>query len=228
MSNLNNIQRKLSEGISGWLLFEFNCFRGYLFNEKYLSYPVGQILNSITEYKTEAEINHPCNNGGIGRPLQVDFVMSDENEKWKYAFESKWIGNTTISLSSMIWDLVRLQNLDSHHSGIKSYFILSGFNKKINSFIEDFDICYNPDSLINGGLTEVNQTYLTFNLNQLDDPSKSYINDKIQSYPNFKLFSRITCRPAHKFPKNDVVNMSFSTYIFEVLAPDPTHRINEL
>ncbi len=111
MSNLKNIQRKLSEGVSGWLLFEFNCYRGLLFNEKYLSYPVGQILNSITEYKTSTEINHPCSNNSRGRPLQVDFVLTDEEINWKYAFESKWIGDSTISLGSVLWDLIRLQNV---------------------------------------------------------------------------------------------------------------------
>lgn len=146
MSNLKNIQRKVSEGVSGWLLFEFNCFRGYLFNEKYLSYPVGQILNSITEYKTLTEMNHPCSNNGKGRPLQVDFVHIDKTAKWKYAFESKWIGNTMISLGSMIWDLIRLQNLDNHHSEIRSYFILSGFDKKINLLLKDFDICHDNSS----------------------------------------------------------------------------------
>lgn len=228
MSNLKNIQRKISEGVSGWLLFEFNCFRGYLFNEKYLSYPVGQILNSITEYKTLTEINHPCTNVGQGRPLQVDFVLTDEKSKWKYAFESKWIGNSMISLGSVIWDLIRLQNLDKHHQDIRCYFILAGFDKKINILLEDFDICYDKDTEKKNEIAKVNSTFLIFDLFKLDDSTKTYINDKIKKYPSFKLYSKIRCRPAHRFPKNDVINMTFTTYIFEVLKPDETHRLNEL
>jgi hypothetical protein len=228
MSNLKNIQRKISEGVSGWLLFEFNCFRGYLFNEKYLSYPVGQILNSITEYKTLTEINHPCTNVGQGRPLQVDFVLTDEKSKWKYAFESKWIGNSMISLGSVIWDLIRLQNLDKHHQDIRCYFILAGFDKKINILLEDFDICYDKDTEKKNEIAKANSTFLIFDLFKLDDSTKTYINEKLKKYPNFNLYSKIRCRPAHRFPKNDVINMTFTTYIFEVLKPDETHRLNEL
>jgi len=225
MSNLINIQRKISEGVSGWLLFEFNCFRGYLFNEKYLSYPISQILNSITEYKTQTEINHPCSNNGQGRPLQIDFVLNDFHDNWKYAFESKWIGNSMISLEAMLWDLVRLQNLFCYHPEIKCYFILAGFDKKINLLLEKFDICYNKDSIINNGITNVNNTFLIFDLFKLDPSTKTELNNKIIKYPNIKLYSKIRCRPAHRFPKKDLINMSFTTYIFEILKPDKTHRL---
>lgn len=228
MSNLENIQRKISEGVSGWLLFEFNCFRGYLFNEKYLSYPIGQILNSITEYKTLTEINHPCSNSGQGRPLQVDFVLSDEKSKWAYAFESKWIGNSMISLGSVIWDLIRLQNLDKHHQDIRCYFILAGLDKKINVLFEDFEIYYDKNSKKKNEIAKANSTFLIFDLFKLDSLTKSYVNEKMKKYPNFKLYSKIRCRPAHRFPKNDIINMTFTTYIFEVLKPDGTHKINEL
>lgn len=228
MSNLKNIQRKISEGISGWLLFEFNCFRGYLFNEKYLSYPIGQILNSITEFKTLTEINHPCSNDGQGRPLQVDFVLTNDDNDWKYAFESKWIGNSTISIADMIWDLIRLQNLFNHHPETKCYFILSGFDKKINLLLETFDICNVEDSEKNNELTSVNQTYLKFNLSKLDDTAKSTINEKIEKYQKFNLYSKIFCKPAHSFPKKDIINMTFTTYIFEILPPDQTLKIKNL
>ena len=90
MSNLQNIAKRLSRGTSGWLLYEFSCNRGYLFNEKYLSYPIGNILNNLTKYQLLTEVNHPFRNlGGRGRPLQVDFVLQDKYNKvdgeWKFA-----------------------------------------------------------------------------------------------------------------------------------------------
>ncbi|HEV7347515.1 hypothetical protein [Telluribacter sp.] len=228
MSNLENIQRRVSEGVSGWLLFEFNCSRGYLFNEKYLSYPIGQILNSITEYKTLTEINHPCSNSGQGRPLQVDFVLTDKSTKWKYAFEAKWIAGSLISLGSIIWDLIRLQNLGTYHSEVRCYFILAGFDKKINLLLKDFDICHNKASTKKNEIAKTNSTYLIFDLLKLNKSTTAYLNKKINKYPNFKLYSKIRCRPAHRSPKNDIINMTFSTYIFEVLKPDGTHIINKL
>jgi hypothetical protein len=217
MSNLKNIQRKISEGISGWLLFEFNCERGLIFNEKYLAYPVGQILNSITEYKTRTEINHPCANEGKGRRLQVDFVLMDNNKDWKFAFESKWIGNTSISLASIIWDLIRLQNLFNHHQTLRSYFILAGFEKKLKLLLSTYNITLSPTSQNIASITKVNPTFLTFDLFKLDQHTKDRINDLADKYPNMALHSKIRCRPAHKFPKKDIVNMSFSTYIFEIM-----------
>jgi hypothetical protein len=159
MSNLKNIQRRISEGVSGWLLFEFNCERGYIFSEKYLSYPLGQILNSITEYKTRIEINHPCGNQGKGRPLQVDFALLNDQGDWMYAFESKWIGNNTISLGSMMWDLIRLQNLFRHQPGLKCYFILAGLEKGIKSLLSTFDITHVPNSQKQHAITSVNRHF---------------------------------------------------------------------
>ncbi len=228
MSNLINIQRKISEGVSGWLLFEFHCFRGTIFNEKYLSYPVSQILNSLTEFKTLTEINHPLGNNSVGRPLQVDFVLADKSSNWKFAFETKWVGNSEISIGSMVWDLVRLQNLFSKHKDIECYFILSGFDKKINSLLDTFDIVYDKNSVKANGLTSINQTYMKFNLTKLDTSSKAYINKQILKYPNFTLFSKIHCRPAHSFPKIDIINMTFRTYIFEILKPDETLKVKTL
>jgi hypothetical protein len=65
-------------------------------------------------------------------------------------------------------------------------------------------------------------------LNKLDESTKKIINDKIEKYPNFSLFSKIKCRPAHKYPKNDLINMTFSTYVFEVLEPDMTTKLDKL
>lgn len=231
MSNLKNIQRKLCEGVSGWLLFEFNCLRGPIFNEKYISYPIGQILNSITEYKTKAELNHPCSNKGRGRPLQIDFVLASQDSPsiWKYAFESKWVGNSNITINAMIWDLIRLQNLFSYHSDIRCYFILAGFEKKISGgLLKDFDIAYIEGMKKVSGLTTVNNSKLTFNLKHLDSASKNKINENIQQYPQFSLYSKIICKPAHYYPRNDIVNMTFSTYVFEVLSPNTSLKVSSL
>lgn len=228
MSNLKNIQRKVSEGVSGWLLFEFNCERGYIFNEKYLSYPIGQILNSVTEYKTRTEINHPCSNTGRGRPLQVDFILKDDGGVWKFAFESKWVGNTMITLSDVIWDLVRLQNLHAHHPGIRCYFVLAGFEKKIKTLLSTFKICYDGTPSAANSITSVNPTFLNIDLFKLDAVTKASINSLAVKYPRMILHSKIRCRPAHKFPKKDLINMSFSTYMFEVMKPEKTHKVSSL
>lgn len=227
MSNLTNIQRKLSEGVTGWLIFEFYCFRGKIFSEKYLTYPIGQILNSITEYKTNVEVNHPKAVSRRGRPLQIDFVLKDNNDSWIYAIESKWVGDTPITIGSIVWDLIRIQNLYEYHSNLKSYFVLSGFQKKIKVLLETIPILYNGIKE-NNGFVDINSSYVTFNLKKADQTIKNYINKKINTYPEFKLYTKITCKPAHVFPKKDIVNMTFSTYVMEVLKPDVTTKSEKL
>lgn len=233
MSNLTNFQRKLSEGVTGWLTFEFYCFRGKIFSEKYLAYPIGQILNSINEFKTSAEVNHPKSGSKQGRPLQIDFVLKDDDkkgdddidEKWHYAIESKWIGNTSISLGSMIWDLIRLQNLHEHHSELKTYFVLSGFQKKIKILLDQCPIVYNGKKE-EKGFVKITAHNIILNLLSLDSKTKDYINNRITKYPEFKLYSKIVCKPAHVFPRKDIINMTFSTYVMEVMSPNKTTRLD--
>ena len=221
---MSNLQKKISQGVSGWLLYEFNCNRGDLFNEKYLSFPIGNILNTLTEFQTSTEENHPCSNSNSkGRPLQVDFVILDKykTKEWKYAIETKWIGKTNISLHSVIWDLIRLQNLFKDFNNIKCYFVLSGFNKKIQHLTRDFNITYNLNNSSKSNLTTVNNNTLKFHLDKLDNKSKNNINAKIKNYIDFTLYSKIVCKPAHVYP-NENLNMTFSTYIFEILKPGGT------
>lgn len=228
MSNLTNFQRKLSEGITGWLTFEFYCFRGKIFSEKYLSYPIGQILNSIGELRTSTEVNHPKNTSKVGRPLQVDFVLKKDNsEEWEYAIESKWIGDTTITISSIIWDFIRLQNLHENNPKLKSYFVLSGFQKKIKILLEQLPLLYEGENK-SSKYVDVNSHYITLNLKYLDEATKLFVNDKIKKYSGFKLYSKIKLRPAHVFPRKDIINMTFSTYVSEVIKPDKTKIIKKL
>lgn len=73
-----NLRRKLTEGVGGWLQFEYHCNRSGLFSEKYLSVPIGHILNSITADRVIAEFKHPVlakAKDGPGRRPEVDFVV---------------------------------------------------------------------------------------------------------------------------------------------------------
>jgi len=133
-----------------------------------------------------------------------------------------------ISLDSMIWDLIRLQNLDYYHNDIRCYFILSGFDKKINKLLKNFEICYNKTTNKKNEISKVNSHFGVFDLFKLDAQARINLNEKLESYPNFSLYSKIRFRPAHRFPKKDLINMSFSTYIFEIIKPDKTHKINKL
>ena len=183
MSQLDNIQFKLSKGTSSWLEYEFACDRGNLFNEKYLSFPIGNILNSITDCMVLTEINHPViKELKIGRPLQIDFVLHEKGKKpnWKYIVESKWTGTTEPKLEDIFWDLIRLQNIFEFHNNAKCYFVFSGFIKKIkNSKISPlFTQTEGGPSTSSKSLISRSRAFLKFELKHLDKRTKGKLNEK--------------------------------------------------
>lgn len=123
-----NLKRKLTEGVGGWLQFEYHCNRSGLFSEKYLSVPIGQILNSITAERVIAEFKHPVLanvKDGPGRRPEVDFVVCSPYPEIKYAVEAKWIGKTKVTMDRILWDLIRLELIASN-SEAECFFLLGG------------------------------------------------------------------------------------------------------
>lgn len=133
---IRTIKRRLADGLAGWLTFEFSCFRGYLFSEKYLAMPVGQLLLANTRGVVHAEQNHPilATPGRRGRPPQLDFVVL-EGERPTLAVETKWVGNSTVRPVDLLWDCVRL-HLAGQHYGCEAILVLGGLNKRIKDLFK--------------------------------------------------------------------------------------------
>jgi len=132
-----NLTRLLTEGTGSWLHFEFTCNRSGLFSEKYLTVPIGQIL-STWGGRVQAEYRHPVLGPlakGPGRRPEVDFVVFGEYPRIKYAVESKWIGHTTPSVESVLWDLIRLEMI-AHSEGAECVFVLGGQRDALNTFFK--------------------------------------------------------------------------------------------
>jgi hypothetical protein len=212
MSNLKNLQRKLAEGVSSWLQFEFSCMRGTLFNEKYLSYPIGQILTGMKGGTVISEFNHPLLDKlkKSGRPAQIDFVLLDDDSNWECAIESKWVGKTDISLESILWDLIRLQKLVDELN-VKCYFILAGRNKRMKQILEQTHLSNSTCAKI----TTITPHELVFNLTLLNDKQKSNLNKRFLKYEGLTFSNNIYCKPFHKYP-TEIINMSFTTFVWEV------------
>jgi hypothetical protein len=131
------LSRRLAEGIGSWLRFEFQCGHGHLFEEKYLSYPIGQILSSLFGHKVHAEYDHPVlapRMIGRGRRPKLDFVVLEDHQI-KLALELKWAGTTTLKVSDVIWDLIRLE-LVAHQSKAAAIFVLAGQRRNLQNFFE--------------------------------------------------------------------------------------------
>jgi len=136
-----NIERRLAEGIAGWLLFEDHCNKTGLFSEKYLSFPIGQILSSVYGSNVHAEFIHPIISQfstGPGAKPKVDFAVLNDAKIPTLAIETKWIGKVSPSIESILWDLIRLETLSRHYS-TSCIFILGGRKKNLETFFNTDD-----------------------------------------------------------------------------------------
>lgn len=128
--------RKITEGLGAWLHYEYCCDRSELFSEKYLATPVGALLSSSRVGQIFSEFEHPIlteKMSGPGRRPALDFVVCKEYPVPSIAIETKWIGGTTISVDSVVWDLVRLALLNLQY-GTTCYFLLGGKRRNLKLF----------------------------------------------------------------------------------------------
>jgi hypothetical protein len=224
MSNLNNVQRRLAEGTSSWLLFEFHCKRGDLFSEKYLTVPVGQILTGLFPGQIKSEVNHPLllKTSRVGRPPQLDFVIVKDGI-WQVVIETKWVGKTEITVSQIIWDLMRLEILARLNNSV-CYFILAGFNKKIVSLLENTH--FNSSNPVKS-ITTLTSTKISIDLSKLQQPIKDSLNVKMGKYPTCYFSEVISCDIPHFYPEKNI-NMSFKTLVWKVNAYNKSRKIRAL
>jgi hypothetical protein len=130
------IERRLSEGIGGWLIFEQLCSKTGVFSEKYLSFPIGQILSSVYGSNVHSEFIHPILKNhiiGPGAKPKVDFAVLNNEQKPIIAIETKWIGNSIPTVTSLMWDILRL-GLLSQHFGTECIFLLGGRKRNLNKY----------------------------------------------------------------------------------------------
>ncbi len=133
--------RALCEGVGSWLHFEFAANRSSMFSERYLSSAVGQILSGQCGQRVHAEHRHPVlapQMVGPGRRPEIDFVVFGTYPNIKFAVESKWIGHTKPSLTSVVWDLIRLE-LIAHAHNATCIFLLAGKRRSVESFVKELE-----------------------------------------------------------------------------------------
>lgn len=227
MSNLNNPQRKLAEGTSSWLLFEFHAKRGDLFSEKLLSVPVGQLLKEVFPGRIRAEVIHPFLTpiSSLGRPPQIDFVIQDDHDAFIAAIESKWIGNTTVTFKQILWDLIRLELL-FHNAGCTSFFLVSGFSKKMQVALGNTHFL-DPKSTNSNLITRKVRQVISLDLTNLNVDTKNYINDRLSKYKGLTIPQAMYFDVPHCYPR-EVINMTFQTFVWTVKSKKGTKRVDRL
>jgi hypothetical protein len=133
--------RNLIEATSHWLNFEALCQRYELFNEGYMSYPIGQFLRERYGGYLRTEFKHPLleRRGTRGDTPRIDFVLVKPRSPDDYGsktlpelettIETKWISAGPFLPWPILRDLVRLEVLVNAHDDVSGYLVLAGRKK---------------------------------------------------------------------------------------------------
>lgn len=217
-----HIARKLSEGVASWLRFEFHCLRGHLFEEKYLAYPIGQILFAEYGNKLVSEYDHPLlteHKVGPGKKPKMDFAVL-QNDNIILSLEAKWAGKTTLKVEDLIWDLIRLE-LMANHYGCTSLFLLAGQRRTIKKLFESSAFLApsekrSPRPILKDGV------HRSMAL-RLDTPPKQrerIMKKLLSRYPDIEMPSKISSGKPFYYPLK--CNMGdFQVYVWQIEPSTP-------
>ncbi len=121
--------------------FELMCNRSGLFNERYLSAAVGQILSSTFGSRVHGEFDHPVLApimAGSGKRPALDFVCCDPYPEIKIAIETKWAGSKYTSAESIVWDLIRLELVANRYHA-ECIFLIAGQKSDLEKLFQTAD-----------------------------------------------------------------------------------------
>jgi hypothetical protein len=215
--SLSPTQEKLAKGLSGWLTFEFNCMRGYLFSEKYLTLPVGQLLLASCKQLVRSEVDHPvlARPGRPGRPAQVDFTVGPQDAPI-LVVETKWLGDTSPRHSDILWDLVRLE-LAATHWKCDALFVLAGLHRKVTALFESSGFSYQAG---NGKLRTLlpieDASRSEVRVQHAPATQRRRIERELREFDGIGIPSTITCNRPHWHPKA-CNNLTFSTWVWRIV-----------
>lgn len=217
-----HIGNRLAQGVASWLKFEFHCHRGHLFEEKYLSYPIGQILFAEYGNKLVSELDHPLlteHKVGRGKRPKMDFAVVNDNQII-LSLESKWIGKTIPKVEDIIWDLIRLELMASFYQ-CDAIFLLGGQRKKIKKLFEsNAFMAPNNNRTFRPILKDGIHRSMAMRLDQPPQQREAIIKRLLSKYPNIEMPSKISSGLPFIFPK-DCNSNDFQVYAWQINPSSP-------
>jgi hypothetical protein len=223
-----DLAKKLSRGISGWLLFEHSCYRGPVFSEKYISYPIAQILNTEFGTKVHSEVKHPIlakNIKGRGRRPEIDFGVVEDDGTISVAIESKWICEavTNVTVEKILWDLIRLCML-GNDSKTSCYFILAGRRGHLLKLFSHEQFNGQPDK--KGRIRPILKVRPTDFMNfRIDSPTSNrleLLKKVLKDCIDVDLPLRLSTGRTSYWPKNPA-NSEYQVFTWEIM-PTPSNK----
>lgn len=214
--------------MAGWLLYEFHCMNADMFDEKYLTQPIGNILKAKYGNRVDAEFNHPILNQGKkgrGRPPQIDLVIKNDQNQLIAAVESKWYGDSPVNIKDIMWDLVRLE-IVRHQYGIPCFFVMGGMKKRLNNlFTSKTFLEPNAKGEERPLLTTENHGRNFFVFTNPSSKRNQLIKDKFEQYPDLTIPEKISVQNPSYYPRVGR-NADHQVFAWEVLSNISVPRFN--
>jgi hypothetical protein len=137
--------RHLVEAVGSWLHFELRCGRGSLFDEAYLSFPVGQYLIGRYGSQVRAEFEHPVLAplmAGRGDRPRIDYAVLGTDGKLAAVIEAKWLRSVS-DLRLLVRDLLRLELAAS--TGVAAFALVAGQKRALELIFNSSQFAPHPD-----------------------------------------------------------------------------------
>jgi hypothetical protein len=207
----------LARGVGAWVQYEWACDHGGLFSEKYLAQPIGHILAGRSRNRAQAEYTHSVLSShmkGSGKRPAVDFVVFDKYPHVEIAVESKWFGKTSVSITDIVWDLVRLELLANE--GARCFFVLGGQRKSL-------DALFANNAFAKGSANRQRRPFLrhdsntihTIAIGPIDQKKLGALSPFYEKFPDLRFPSSIVTRRSAPFPETSTID-GYQVYVWEI------------
>lgn len=161
--------RKLTDGLTARLEFDFTCNRGHSFGEYYLHGVINEIVSANIDPRMQ-KINANYRHDAIahpeklsGRPREIDFFVSNlteseececvcsvkggcncpcsnTNEYDRICAEVKWAGSSYAKPETVLRDVIRLALVKKSDPAVECLFVLAGGNRDVSNLLRALPI----------------------------------------------------------------------------------------
>jgi hypothetical protein len=142
-----DIGKRLADGVSAKLEFDYVCERGQSFSEYHLHGVMNEIICAITsprDCRTHSGYAHDAlardDDQKVGRQREVDFyVQAYDSSSSNLAIEAKWAESGHCKWDRILLDLCRLALVRQHSPTTECLFVLSGPTEKVEAALRSLE-----------------------------------------------------------------------------------------
>ena len=150
--------KRLRDGITARLEYDFACERGHSFGEYHLHGVINEIISAIIDpglFKLHGGHPHPAINSlgasdmpkRAGRPREVDFYVEHrDTDEARTCIEAKWAGSSHCTWERVLLDLYRLTFVKEHSPEAEFLFVLAGFTQNVDALLENMPRVWQGDA----------------------------------------------------------------------------------